>query len=139
MLLLLSRPCPARNITQPLPPNGRTPYTPRQHEWGKRAKIQFKSVLRVNWLLGLHDLVDEKQPLDSFDRSEAEKYGLGTERTAEQYWEWAKVKPGRSSDKLTLPDWSESHCKEYSNGGMVRIPTRSELAARPAGAQAQQA
>ena len=113
-------------------------FTRRQHEWGKRAKIQFKSVLRVNWLLGLHDLVDQKQPLDSFDTSEAEKYGLGTERTAGQYWKWAKVVPGRSTEELTLPDWSESHCKEYEKGGMVRIPTRSELDAQPARAQAKQ-
>eukprot|EP01060_Flectonema_neradi_P008021 TRINITY_DN15725_c0_g1_i2.p1 TRINITY_DN15725_c0_g1~~TRINITY_DN15725_c0_g1_i2.p1 ORF type:complete len:390 (+),score=40.31 TRINITY_DN15725_c0_g1_i2:126-1295(+) len=40
--------------------------------WGVRYKIQYKSTLRINYFLGLHDTFDKNVPLSEIDTSEEE-------------------------------------------------------------------
>ena len=81
---------PDRSVVTHLYIPSRSPLRPTfwQYEWGKRAKIQYKTMLRVNWLLGLHDSVDPTVSVDLINRAEVAKYGLGSARTAQQYWDW---------------------------------------------------
>ena len=91
-----------------------------QHKWAERAKVQYRSMLRLNWLMGLHDLVDPHEPVEHIDRTDAERYGLGTARSAAAYWEWAGVKPGPAG--AGLPEWSVNNCHTYEAGGMPYVP-----------------
>ena len=117
---------PDRSVVTHLYIPSRSPLRPTfwQYEWGKRAKIQYKTMLRVNWLLGLHDSVDPTVSVDLINRAEVAKYGLGSARTAQQYWDWAGIVPGRSTKEAPLPEWSKSLCSTYTNGkgGMPLIP-----------------
>lgn len=91
-----------------------------QHKWAERAKVQYRSMLRLNWLMGLHELVDPNEPAERIDRTEAAKYGLGTARSAAAYWDWAGVKPGPAG--AGLPEWSVNNCATYEAGGMPYVP-----------------
>ena len=91
-----------------------------QHHWAQRAKVQYRSMLRLNWLIGLHNITDPNEPVESINRVEAEKYGLGTLRSGDAYWEWAGVKPGRTD--MGLPEWSVNNCRTYEQGGMPYVP-----------------
>ena len=123
---------PDRSVVTHLYIPSRSPLRPTfwQYEWGKRAKVQYRTMLRVNWLLGLHGMVDPNAPLSAFDTSEADKYGLGTARASQQYWEWAGIVPGRSTEAKKLPEWSKNLCGVYSNGkgGMPLAPIMGEAA-----------
>ena len=95
-------------------------------------QVQYRTMLRVNWILGLHEAVDPKESVSAIDTAEAEpgtgKYGLGTARTAQQYWDWAGVVPGRSSTEQPLPEWSKNLCGAYSNGkgGLPLVPAKGD-------------
>eukprot|EP01059_Diplonema_ambulator_P001155 TRINITY_DN10913_c0_g1_i1.p1 TRINITY_DN10913_c0_g1~~TRINITY_DN10913_c0_g1_i1.p1 ORF type:complete len:386 (+),score=56.81 TRINITY_DN10913_c0_g1_i1:119-1159(+) len=84
--------------------------------WNERYLLQYKSVLRINYILGLHDVFDRHVPLADIDLREIEKYGLGTARTTQQFWEWAGI-------TLSLEEGpSKSLCKTYEQGGMPPVP-----------------
>ena len=102
----------------------RSPLRPTfwQQKWGKRAPIQFRSMLRINYMMGLHDLYD-KDKTQPIDLEELDKYGLGTARTAQQYWDWAGVTPELTdADGNPTEEWSTSRCKVYQAGGMPLVP-----------------
>ena len=87
-------------------------------DWGQRARVQFWTMLRINYLLGLHDLLDYWVNATLLDTRDATIYGLGTRRRAVDYWSYVGVTPDRDG-----VEWSPGRCKSSRRRGCPRFPS----------------
>lgn len=87
-------------------------------DWTKRARIQFWTMLRINYILGLHDLLDYWVNASLIDTRDLDKYGLGTRRRVQDYWTYAEVDPRRHG-----PEWSPQRCKLFESTGLDAFPS----------------
>ena len=73
---------PDRDIVSHLYIPNRSPLRPVfwTQDWNVRARVQFWTMLRINYLLGLHDLLDYWVNATLLDTRDATIYGLGTRR-----------------------------------------------------------
>ena len=74
-------------------------------------------MLRINYLLGLHDLLDYWVNTTLLDTRDATTYGLGTRRRAVDYWSYVGVTPDRDG-----VEWSPGRCKVFSTTGLPSFP-----------------
>ena len=86
-------------------------------DWELRARIQFWTMLRINYALGLHDLLDYWVDVELLDLTEITKYGLGTRRRAVDYWSYVGVTPDRDG-----AEWSPGRCDVFSTTGLPAFP-----------------
>lgn len=86
-------------------------------DWERRSRIQFWTMLRINYALGLHLLLDFWVNVSLIDLRNMEKYGLGHRRRVQDYWAFAGVSPHRLG-----PEWSPNRCKLFETTGLNQIP-----------------
>ena len=110
---------PDRDIVSHLYIPNRSPLRPVfwTQDWNVRARVQFWTMLRINWLLGLHDLLDYWVNATLLDTRDATIYGLGTRRRAVDYWYYVGVTPDRDG-----VEWSPGRCKVFSTTGLPAFP-----------------
>ena len=110
---------PDRDIVSHLYIPNRSPLRPVfwTQDWSQRARVQFWTMLRINYLLGLHDLLDYWVNATLLDTRDATVYGLGTRRRAVDYWSYVGVTPDRDG-----VEWSPGRCKVFSTTGLPAFP-----------------
>ena len=86
-------------------------------DWDLRSRIQFWTMLRINYALGLHDLLDYWVNASLIDLRDVRRYGLGTRRRAVDYWGYVGVTPDRDG-----VEWSPGRCKVFSTTGLPAFP-----------------
>ncbi|KAH8099068.1 glycosyltransferase [Aureococcus anophagefferens] len=86
-------------------------------DWDLRSRIQFWTMLRVNYLLGLHDLLDYWVDAALIDLRDAKRYGCGSKRRAVDYWGYVGVTPDRDG-----AEWSPGRCDVFSTTGLPSFP-----------------
>jgi hypothetical protein len=86
-------------------------------DWDLRSRIQFWTMLRVNYLLGLHDLLDYWVDAALIDLRDAKRYGCGSKRRAVDYWGYVGVTPDRDG-----AEWSPGRCDVFSTTGLPSLP-----------------
>lgn len=70
-------------------------------------------MLRVNYVLGLHELLDFWVNTSLLDLRDLDKYGLGKRRPVQDYWQFASVSPHRFG-----PEWSINRCDVFQTTGL---------------------
>ena len=93
-------------------------------DWGQRARVQFWTMLRINWLLGLHDLLDywvNATLLDTRDATVTPRHAPPRRGLL--------VVCGRHPDRDGV-EWSPGRCKVFSTTGLPAFPRRRAGLAR---------
>ena len=117
-----SRPChPDRDIVSHLYIPNKSPLRPVfwTQDWGQRARVQFWTMLRINDVLGLHDLLDYWVNATLLDTRDATIYGLGTRRRAVDYWSSWASRPTATASVVAGPDQDQD-----LDDGPARVPRR---------------
>ena len=94
-------------------------------DWQRRSRIQFWTMLRMNYILGLHNLLDYWVDPKHIDLRDLHKYGLGTERRAVDYWPFVSVDPHRDG-----PEWSDNLCAVFETTGLQPFPKNTKTSSK---------
>eukprot|EP01083_Nonionella_stella_P018887 52530_1 len=93
-------------------------------DWTKKKqwKITRYSEFRLNYIMGLHDLLHNFIPLTSVDLRDIEVYGIGDKRDVFDFWKFTRI------DIHNLTKLSYDLCPIYKEGGMhpYRIPWKNK-------------
>ena len=87
-----------------------------ESDWSHKWKHARESEYRINYVMQLHQIFHPAIAQNSYDLREIDKYGLGTHRRSQDFWDFARI----DLNNLT----SEDLCPLYSQGGMdvYRVP-----------------
>ena len=76
-------------------------------DWGKRWPCQYRSLLRIQEILKIHDVLTPEESLGKVDLDEWSKYAPGPRRDPRAFFDWAKV--------VIANEWGEK-CQERLDG-----------------------